>query len=183
MVTPNHTPQVSGWGAYKDVLDGNPVFVTGFNVSTGNQIRRIGTGISRRAHQAIVEGSQYFWDKELLSQSVSILWRTQNDQDSLQGLSGTALCLGLVSDKTCLAVCFQNFESPLRPQASLNEDHRGTPSHEYPGIRIKGGFLLPPEMRECQILCDAPETPAGSATYPSRERATAGLRRSFSSHR
>ncbi|KAJ5944107.1 hypothetical protein N7516_004275 [Penicillium verrucosum] len=183
MVTPNHTPQVSGWGAYKDVLDGNPVFVTGFNVSTGNQIRRIGTGISRRAHQAIVEGSQYFWDKELLSQSVSILWRTQNDQDSLQGLSGTALCLGLVSDKTCLAVCFQNFESPLRSQASLNEDHRGTPSHEYPGIRIKGGFLLPPEMRECQILCDAPETPAGSATYPSRERATAGLRRSFSSHR
>ncbi|CAG8903156.1 unnamed protein product [Penicillium egyptiacum] len=183
MATPNHTPQVSGWGAYKDVSDGNPVFVTGFNVSTGNEIRRIGTGISKRAQQAIVEGSQYLWDKELLSQSVSILWRTQNDQDSLQGLSGTSLCLGLISDKTCLAVCFQNFESPLPSQASLNEDHRSTPTHEYTGIRIKGGFLLPPEVRECQILCDAPETPAGSATYPSRERATAGLRRSFSSHR
>ncbi|KAI2733079.1 hypothetical protein CBS147332_94 [Penicillium roqueforti] len=145
MVTPDHTPQVSGWGTYQDVSDGNPVFVTSFNVSTGNQIRRIGTGVSTRAQQAIVEGSQYLWDKELLSQSVSILWRTQYDQDSLQGLSGTTLCLGLLSDKTCLAVCFQNFETPLCSSAVLNEDHRGPSNTEVTGFRLKGGFLLPPD--------------------------------------
>ncbi|KAJ5783606.1 uncharacterized protein N7518_009283 [Penicillium psychrosexuale] len=115
--------------------DGNSFFVTGFNVSTGNQIRRIGTRVSTCAQQAIVEGFQYLWDKELLSQSVSILWRTEYDNATLAGVSSTALCL----------LCFQNFETPLCSPAALNEDHRGPPKTDVTGFRLKGGFLLPPD--------------------------------------
>lgn len=171
-----------GWGRYKDVLDGEPVFVVGFNIATGNIISRTGYGVSERAQRALFMGSQYLWDREVLSQNVSILWRTENDEDFLRGLSGTALCLGQLSDRTCLAVCFQNFETPLYSRAYMEHDHRGLPAEYYHNPRIKGGFLLPADVRAAQILCDEPETSFASGTYPTKERASTELRRSLSSH-
>jgi hypothetical protein len=180
VTSPDRTPCVVGWGSYTDLLDGKPVFVTGLNIPTGNTIVRSGSGISREAQAALTEGSQYLWDREVLSQNVSILWRTENDEDPLGGLSGSALCLGQLQDKTCLAVCFQNFESPLYSRELLKDDHRGAPQYAD-RVRIKGGFLLPPEVRVTQILCNPSETPTASGTYPSRSNPTAGLRRSLSS--
>ncbi|KAF7114502.1 hypothetical protein CNMCM5793_008806 [Aspergillus hiratsukae] len=182
VVSSDHTPRVVGWGSYKDVLDGRPVFATGFNIATGNITTRSGHGVSGRAQRAIVEGSQYLWDREALSQNVSILWRTENDEGPLGGLSGTALCLGQPSDRTCLAVCFQNFETPLYSRAYLEDDHRGPPPEYSRRPRVKGGFLLPADVRAAEILCDEAETSFGSGTYPTRERASTELRRSFSSH-
>jgi len=181
VVSPDHTPRVVGWGSYKDVLDGHPVFVVGLNIRTGVLTQRSGYGVSARAQRALIEGSQYMWDKELLSQSVSILWRTEFDDDSLAGLSGSALCLGQITDKTCLAVCFQNFQTPLYSRAYL-ADHRGL-SEGSKNPMAKGGFLLPADVREAQILCDEPEISTAPGTYPSRERATTELRRSLSSNR
>ncbi|KAJ5782257.1 hypothetical protein N7457_004031 [Penicillium paradoxum] len=166
VTSPDRTPCVVGWGSYTDLLDGKPVFVTGLNIPTGNTIVRSGSGISREAQAALTEGSQYLWDREVLSQNVSILWRTENDEDPLGGLSGSALCLGQLQDKTCLAVCFQNFESPLYSRELLKDDHRGAPQYAD-RVRIKGGFLLPPEVRVTQILCNPSETPTASGTYPS----------------
>jgi hypothetical protein len=182
VTSPDHTPCVVGWGSYTDVLNGNPLFVTGLNVPTGNTIMRSGTGISREAQVALAEGSQYLWDREVLSQNVSILWRTKEDADPLGGLSGSALCLGQLQDKTCLAVCFQNFESPLHSREMFREDYRRVPVGTSV-ITVKGGFLLPSEVRDTQILCNPSEAPTVSGTYPSRSNPTMALRRSLFSTR
>ena len=103
-------------------------FVIGLNIATGNLVKGSGYGVSEIAQRALVEGSQYLWDREVLSQSVSILWRTENDEDPLGGLSGMALCLGQIFDKTCHAVYFQDFETPLYSRATT-ELRRSFSSH------------------------------------------------------
>lgn len=182
VMSPDHSPRVTGWGNYRTVLDGEPLFVIGFNIGTGNLSHRREWGVSEESRRALAMGSQYTWDRELLSQNVSILWRTEYDGDRLQGFSGTALCLGQISDRTCLAVCFQNFETPLYSRAVLEQGHRSPPSEGTYHARIKGGFLLPTEVRDAEILCDEPETGAAPGTHPSRQRPSTELRRSFSSH-
>lgn len=68
-------------------------------------------------------------------------------------------------------------------RAILAQDHRPPPKKEDTCPRVKGGFLLPREVMGAEILCDEPETGAAPGTYPSRQRASSELRRSFSSHR
>jgi hypothetical protein len=183
-VAPPGTPKVVGWGNYSDALDGKPLFVNAFNSVTGRIADRSGHGVSIMAQKALAEGAQYTWDKELLSQNVSILWRTtEYDGDVLAGFSGSALCLGSLSDQTCLAICFQNFDSPLNSREALKHDHHPVPKKNCSHPRVHGGFLLPKQIREAEILCEASECVSESSTYPSRERATTELRRSFSSHR
>ncbi|XHG09859.1 hypothetical protein AWENTII_012896 [Aspergillus wentii] len=179
--SPMGTPQVVGWGNYKDALDGDPLFITGTHATTGRLMDRKGQGVSRAAQKALAEGAQYTWDKELLSQNVSILWRTEQDEDALNGFSGNALCLGEISDRTCLAICFQNFDTPLYSREFLAKDHRPPPSKEINFPRIHGGFILPAEVRNAEILCDAADIPLPS-TFPCRQRSTKNLRRSFFSH-
>lgn len=107
------TPTIVGWGEYHDALDGRPLFVAGLNAVTGNLIKRSRFYDSIIGPPAIAEGTEYLWDKRTLSHSISILWRTEHNEDSLKGLSGSVLCLGQPHDRTCLAVCFPNFEYPL----------------------------------------------------------------------
>ena len=63
------TPHVIDWGDYRNLLDGDPIFVMGFTVVTGSLLKRTGFGISRSAQQTLAEGSEYLWDKQTLSQS------------------------------------------------------------------------------------------------------------------
>ncbi|KAJ5476939.1 hypothetical protein N7539_007083 [Penicillium diatomitis] len=177
---PPKTPRVTGWGEYQALLNGGPAFVTGFNINTGNLKKFECTGISRQAQVAISEGSQYCWDRTVTSQSVSLLWRTGHDWDSVTGLSGSALCLGNLADNTCLAVCFQNFECPLATRDLLKDDHRPLPIPQH-RMTIKGGFLLPPDVRETEILCSPSGASRDYGTYPRSSSHTEGLRRSFSS--
>ncbi|KAI2785663.1 hypothetical protein POX_h09421 [Penicillium oxalicum] len=162
---PAGMPHVVGWGGYQDFLNGGAVFVTAFNVPTGNLIVRSGTGISEQSQFAISEGSQYLWDRAVTSHNVSLLWRTTNDCDSLKGLSGSAVCLGKITDKTCLAVCFQNFESPVCSSELLKDDHRPLPPEDH-RLSLKGGFLLPPEVRKAEIACLPADSPCEHGTYP-----------------
>lgn len=151
------------------------------HIHTHNKVTRIGQGVSRKAQTALYEGAQYLWDKECLMQNVSILWRTKYDGDSMEGLSGAVLCLGKPEDKTCHAICFQNFETPLLSRELLVEDHRPAPENEKVRIRIKGGFLLPEEIRNAEILCHPSSTPPTLSTFPTRSDPKGELRKSFSS--
>jgi hypothetical protein len=182
MTTPSGVPRIIGWANYKDLLDGHPVFVTGFNVMTGNLKQFEGTGVSLAAQRAIVEGAEYLWEEISCSQSASVLWRTSYDGDSVVGLSGATLCLGRPSDETCRAVCFQNFEMPLRRE-QVQGDHKAAPGEGVARPTIKGGFLLPEEIRCAEILVDSdPLQVPPAATYPRRERGSLEIRRSLSSH-
>lgn len=180
--SPSGAPRIVGWGPHREVLDGHPLFAASLNVHTGDPRIYAGTGISAIAQEAIVEGSQYFWDRELLTQSVSILWRTEQDHDSLTSLSGSVLCMGRLQDQTCCAVCFQNFESALYSPESLRYDHRPLPDARHPTPKIKGGFILPDSVRQAEILCDDSGVPVAPGTFP-RIRGSAEHRRSLSSHR
>jgi hypothetical protein len=183
MIRPSGIPRIVGWGNYNEVLDSHSVFVIGFNLSTGNPRHSVGTGVSRNAHQAIAEGPEYLWDKHSCSQSISILWRTTHNGDSLQGLSGATLCLGRPDDETCFAVCFQNFEAPLRSQHLVN-DYRGPPGDSVARSTLKGGSLLSPEIRSSEIICDEGEISIAYRTYQGRKWSSAETpeRRTFSSH-
>ncbi|KAI1820130.1 hypothetical protein F4861DRAFT_88863 [Xylaria intraflava] len=154
IISPDGTPQVVGWGDDEIALNGGRLFALTFNIATGNLIHRAGRDVSPVASTAIAEGCQYIWDGEAASQS--LLWRTENDRDSPEGFSGSALCLGDLSHKTCLAICFQNFEFPLLSGDILKQDHSGPTNERDLTIRIKGGFLLPEGIREADIICDNP---------------------------
>ncbi|OJJ46548.1 hypothetical protein ASPZODRAFT_142358 [Penicilliopsis zonata CBS 506.65] len=183
IISPDGTPRVNGWGDYQRVLDGDPLFVLAFNLATGTQVRRTGWGILPNARKAIAEGTEYIWDKQLCSQNISLLWRTEMVGDHLQGFSSSALCLGSPSDKTCEAVCFQNFEFNLSSRDLLAVDYRGASPRRHPLPVIKGGFILPAEVREAEILCEDKEVSAAPGTFPGQERVSTELRRSFFSHR
>ncbi|KAK2805056.1 hypothetical protein FQN51_001151 [Onygenales sp. PD_10] len=144
LTTPPSLPKVSGWGSYSDALDGRPIFVTRFNVTTGTIEKDEGTGHSQ-AQTALAVGSEYFWEKESCSQTVSILWRTRYGGDGVvDDFSGSVLCEGRPTDNVCRAVVFQNYEVPLRDE------------HESVSLpTVKGGSVLPSVIRESEIICDA----------------------------
>ncbi|KAK2812920.1 hypothetical protein FQN50_000941 [Emmonsiellopsis sp. PD_5] len=145
LTTPPFSPKISGWGSYSDALDGRPIFVTGFNVTTGNIEKNESTRLSTQAQAAVAVGSEYFWEKESCSQTVSILWRTRYDGDRAVGdFSGSVLCEGRPTDRVCRAVVFQNYEVPLRDK-----------EHSVSVPTMKGGFVLPSVVRESEIICDA----------------------------
>lgn len=182
ITSPIGTPRIVGWADYNDVLDGGPVFVVSSNVVTGNQNLRTGSGVSRAARRALVAGSEYSWERNPLSRSVSILWRTEYDGDRMEDFSGSVLCLGQVHAETCRAVCFQNFQTPLYSNQLLKYDHQRAPPDTTSYPTVKGGFLLPQEIRESEILSEDLGGTTAPGTFPSRGRSSRELRRSFSSH-
>lgn len=132
MVSPAGSPRITGWGAYEEVLRGDPIFVYQNNISTGN-VRSCG---------AIAQGTQYTWDHRHPAYSTALLWKTI-DGDNAPDASGSVLCLGRPGDSQARAVLFQNFEG----QVVKSEDARGPD-----GATLKGGFLLSEEIRQSEIL-------------------------------
>lgn len=183
ITSPAGLPRIVRWGEYREVLDGSPIFVTSLNLHTGNPNARYGSAVSQRAQCALAEGSEYLWERSSASQSVSFLWRTVYDGDHLKGYSGSVLCLGQPQDRTCSAICFQNFETPLYSREFLREDGRAPPNDNIHSPTFKGGFLLPSEIRGAEILCGEAEVSVAPGTFPRQERSSTEVRRSFSSHR
>ena len=109
--------------------------------------------VAKATQQAVVVGCEYLWLKNSHSQSASILWRTEIDFESSKGWSGSTLCVGKPTDPTAKALVFQNFESPIRSgQVAATE----RPLVGDNGWVIKGGFLLPQEIREAEIVQGEP---------------------------
>lgn len=139
--------EVIGWANYENALDGQPVFACLFNV--WNQIQTIEGDLASRATQkAVVIGSESLWIRDAVSQSASILWRTESDFTTASGWSGSALCVGKPTDRYVKALVFQNFQKPFTSVDVAGGDRQL--SSEY-GCSIKGGFVLPQEIRDFEI--------------------------------
>lgn len=148
-MSPPGLPLISNWGSYAEVLDGAPIFICRLNVVVDRWSVMQGQGMSKAAEAAVAMGSDYTWDRVTRSQNIALLWRTNHDCDSLQGLSGSVLCLGRPTDTTAQAVLFQNYEAPLKAEQVV-PDHR--PNLQPPfRTTFKAGLLLPDEIRRSQI--------------------------------
>lgn len=86
------------------------------------------------------------------------------------GWSGSALCLGKPTDLTAKALVFQNYERPIRHgEIAANDRHLVGDNR---GRVIKGGFLLPQEITEAEIvqgepsLRPTPKAKIGTAARP-----------------
>jgi hypothetical protein len=179
-------PAITGWADMSKVLDGEPIFVTAYLVldkawstSTGETIwNDPGPGKLDRA--ALFEGVQYAWDRHNYTQNFSLLWRTDDrsakDLGSAAGYSGSVLCLGSPKMKEVKAVVFQNFQILWTDKLKWKGDY-GIVTY------VKGGFLLPSEIRESKIDCGGSEGhPGNISTFPRNRRSNDTSRRSFSNN-
>lgn len=146
LTNPPGTPRITGWGSYEEALQGRPVFVSRYNAESGSRHTNEGHGVTAQVQQAIIHGTQYTWDDGTQTQGTALLWRTVGDTDSIEGASGSVLCLGKPEDETARALLFQNFQGPLM-SIGKEDDNR---QEIY--ARFKGGFLLPEEIRYSQII-------------------------------
>ena len=172
MTNPPNLPLIDGWASYCDVLDGGRVFLCRMNVQTRGWRVLEGQSMSTEAQTALILGSEYTWDRESRTQNVALLWRTEWDHESVQGASGSVLCLGRPTDSVAKAVVFQNYEGLLRPE-DVRNDYRPEVTQAQPA-RFKGGFLLPREIREAEIILDNGDTSANafnSLRFPPRTSA------------
>lgn len=180
--SPPNVGEVVDWAAYEDALDGQPVFCCLFHV--GDKAAEILEGgiASRETQEALVIGSEYIWEKNAVTQTASILWRTNQDHTTASGWSGSTLCVEKSSDKQVKALLFQNFQKYIRSSEVAGNDREL--SNEY-GCLIKGGFVLPQEIRDSEIHRgeSAERTQTRNwASNPMRSRqASDNKRRDFSS--
>ena len=101
---------------------------------------------------ATAEGTAYFWDKQGRV-SVSLIWRTMGDFDKVSVDSSTVLCPGKTADKEVKAVVLQNYEAPLRKRVRTKRSDTDY-LVDTEGC-LKGGFVLPREIGENEIVCNA----------------------------
>ena len=136
---------VSEWAPYEDALNGLPVFAAAFNAQFSRWGDLQGAIASKAVEKAVVQGMDYHWDKETKSSSAGLIWRTANDSLSATGWSGSVLCLGTPAEGRPLL--FQNYEHPIYSWP----DGEG-PEKRTPIDTIKGGFVLPIDVRSGKIL-------------------------------
>lgn len=82
-----------------------------------------------------------------------------HDGTEMEGLSGSVLCLEQPKDPICRAVLVKHFEIPICPQHFEPSDQVSACGDIAWGS-IKGGFLLPPELRAAEIICEGNESTA-----------------------
>ena len=111
--------------------------------------------------KAVIEGAQYSWISDVYT--ASLLWRTiPRDSQGLKGYSGTALCLGNRTDTEVNAVVFQNYQAALKITVMPAKER---PITGYgPEQLLKGGILLPKEIRNCAIIVGTTETGQADGT-------------------
>ncbi len=149
--------------------------MTRLNITPGRWRSSVGQGISTAAQQAIAAGCEYSWTRKAVSQNTALLWRTAYDPDCVMGFPGSVLCLGKITDETAEAIVFQNFQTPLMFK-NVAEDHRDQLNGEHRAT-VKGGFLLPEEIRHSTIEMES------STTSRDPQSLNAVKRRSTDDHR
>lgn len=137
----------------KQALRAPEVSVTRFNVRYSRWDTFAGNLITGHSREALVSGMDYFWEKGHVKLKRAILWRTERDDTSVTGASGSALCLGNKSGKTCQAIVFQNYQSLI----GKNKFWENCNVHNFlaglPRLTsFKGGFVLPEDVKNAQIV-------------------------------
>lgn len=151
---PPRAPRIVGWGDYREALDGHFVFAMALSTVSQKSREKSRQDLFGTMQRAIVEGAEYLWDRKSRTQSVALLWRAMHDGTDMEGLSGSVLCLGQPTDRHCRAVVFKNFETPICPQ-HFEVAEQTSASGDIAWSSIKGGFLLPPDIRNAEILCES----------------------------
>ncbi|EZG09084.1 hypothetical protein H106_01768 [Trichophyton rubrum CBS 735.88] len=143
------------WGEYQDALDNaGSAFICRFNPPNDYGAARRGYIPTDQAPRALLEGTEYLWDRDNLTSSAALIWRTVPADLDLRTWSGCALCLGSPSDRTVQVVAFQNFQCTIRRDGTESDPNERT-TFDY----FKGGFLLPEEIRQAEIILSPQEFP------------------------
>jgi hypothetical protein len=145
---------VPEWASYKDAIQGVPMIACVFDYISNEHGRLLGDIPNEQIRAALFEGHGHIWTQNAIDSSASILWRTEEDQVDARGFSGSVLCIGRVHER-CRPLLFQNFQLGIahwpdgerqRNQADL------PPGLNHPNPTIKGGFILPAEIRAATIV-------------------------------
>ncbi|RPA79896.1 hypothetical protein BJ508DRAFT_327948 [Ascobolus immersus RN42] len=170
---PDITPPVNGPRLLPEfahpavALAGSPVFTLAYEASSPNTPKPItGHVISDLQKNELVEGVQYLWQEGQWQRS--LLWRTEKDYETVQGTSGSVLCVGSPDRmEPVQAVLFQNYETPFPFPWALKYtepqplDHYRDTLERPPGplktvsptlFCLKGGFFLPEEIQKATII-------------------------------
>ncbi|KAJ6448918.1 hypothetical protein C8R45DRAFT_1045655 [Mycena sanguinolenta] len=109
---------------------------------------RLGRVACEATKAVLICGADYLFEAEHVQRS--LIWRTERDDLSLAGSSGSVLCLGRPEDSQAQAIVFQNFETPISPKQlkTTRETYAGIPE----GFTYKGGFFLPSEILNESII-------------------------------
>lgn len=145
---------VPEWASYEDAIQGAPMIACVFDYMTTKHGRLLRDISNEQIRVALLEGHGNIWIQTALDSSASILWRTQEDQIDARGFSGSVLCIGSAHDK-CRPLLFQNFQ--LRIMEWPDGERQRNPVDLPPGVNhpnptIKGGFVLPDEIRAARIM-------------------------------
>lgn len=108
---PNFPILQSSFADPEEGLQAPDVFLTRFNVRFDRWDMFAGHAVTGSARDALVVGMDYFWEQRHVKVKRALIWRTEIDDHSVTGASGSTLCLGVPSALTCKAVLFQNYES------------------------------------------------------------------------
>lgn len=177
ILSPSGVGIIRGWADYENALDGQPVFMTRFDVCINRVREEQGRIATESTKVALVQGAEYWWLSRAIS--ASLLWRTKEDYRPVSGFSGSVLCLGRPGDAEVDAVVFQNYQTPMRrSQISGEEDLTG--DH---GWSMKAGFFLPQEIRECRIVTGIGQAERNFHSVPFRNLSKNGGRRIFTDQR
>jgi hypothetical protein len=115
--------------------------------------------VPRVARDALIMGVQSSWDyTEHMETTNSLIWRSDPDDKSVQGASGSLLCLGSNADETVKGLVFQNFQGGYygRHWQAADEGHEEISGADSMAT-FKGGFFLPNEVQAGTIILDAQE--------------------------
>jgi hypothetical protein len=141
----------------EEALKAPDLFISRFNVEFNHPDTSTCHAIMGSGQEALVVGMDYFWDTRHAKIKRALIWRTEIDEHSVAGASesGSMLCLGVPSALTCTPVLFQNYETSFQQNKFWAIDHVWS---QITGVAarasIKGGFLLPADIRTAKIIID-----------------------------
>jgi hypothetical protein len=140
-----------------------------------NHDRRTGTLVPESAKMVLINGADYFFEGEHLKRS--LIWRTEQDDHSVVGMSGSVLLLGKPTDEQVHALIFQNFETLVSDEIYTAAMNTKKP---YVGLRslatLKGGFFLPESVqRHAFIKVEREEDLSRTLSYNQKNDKTSPL--------
>lgn len=150
---PNFPVMESSFADPEEALKAPDVFLSKFNVRFGRWDTFTGHVVTGSAREALVVGMDYFWQRRHVKAKRALIWRTETDDHSVAGASGSTLCLGVPSAKTCKPVVFQNYQTGFHQNNFWATDRvRNHISGFAATASFKGGFLLPEDVHTAEII-------------------------------